>query len=657
MENQAAKKDWVKNAIIVFLAIMLLLTLFSNTITNYSLPQVSIASAYTGQLTTSIRGTGNVTAGDAYTVKGKESRVIASCLVKKGDHVEKGDVIYALEDSESDELIKAEDDLAEKELSYYKELLTSGMDTNDAVKVNNGGASSFNTYIARINEINAEIEECKELILEKQQMLDTLAVGEKQITAAGLKRANDAGIQQKAAEIEKKVATYAQEDAKEAFELTKTHIKNALNDEKTDLNTRRTQITNDTSSSYLSRAYTAINSIYTGLDADKEVSVPSSITAPNVTDTIEVLRGKFNDLKPIAQAKTEYVYLINEAETALNSYNPSLGAMEKLDELNAQIAEIDNILADIDSMQYLNDSSYKEALSRYRSAELNSANAEINTTRITNSNNEVAADIASAKTYADADYKKYENQLKDLQEEKKDLLLTIEKSLSADKFSDDIARKKETIEKLRANAYGATIEAPVSGTIQTLAKVAGESIEPDKELIVIIPDGKDMSVNISVSNDQAKKVKLGDSATLSENLAWNYPDAVLVLEKMSDDTENPGKNTILTFSVSAQDLKVNQSISVVMNTETKDYPIIVPISAVHHDNSGDFIYKLTTKSSALGSRYYATKIGVKKLEQDDSNCAISVTDGELAAYDSVITSSNKTIEAGKLVRLSESSSN
>ena len=35
------RRDWIKNAVIVFLIIMLLLTFFSNTIMNYSLPEVS----------------------------------------------------------------------------------------------------------------------------------------------------------------------------------------------------------------------------------------------------------------------------------------------------------------------------------------------------------------------------------------------------------------------------------------------------------------------------------------------------------------------------------------------------------------------------------------------------------------------------------------
>ena len=43
MERSAARKDWIKNLAIVFLSIMLILTFFSNTIMNSSLPQTAPA--------------------------------------------------------------------------------------------------------------------------------------------------------------------------------------------------------------------------------------------------------------------------------------------------------------------------------------------------------------------------------------------------------------------------------------------------------------------------------------------------------------------------------------------------------------------------------------------------------------------------------------
>ena len=47
-EKAGKRRDWVKNAAIVFLTIMLILTFFSNTIMNYSLPEVAIQYIQSG---------------------------------------------------------------------------------------------------------------------------------------------------------------------------------------------------------------------------------------------------------------------------------------------------------------------------------------------------------------------------------------------------------------------------------------------------------------------------------------------------------------------------------------------------------------------------------------------------------------------------------
>ena len=54
----------MKNAAIVFLTIMLILTFFSNTIMNYSLPEVATQYVQSGSITAKVRGTGNVEATD-----------------------------------------------------------------------------------------------------------------------------------------------------------------------------------------------------------------------------------------------------------------------------------------------------------------------------------------------------------------------------------------------------------------------------------------------------------------------------------------------------------------------------------------------------------------------------------------------------------------
>ena len=97
-ENGGKKRrEWVKNAAIIFLSVMLVLTFFSNTFMNYSLPEVAAQYVQSGTITAKIRGTGTVESGDPYNVKISETRTISSVLVKTGDKVEKGAPLLLLE--------------------------------------------------------------------------------------------------------------------------------------------------------------------------------------------------------------------------------------------------------------------------------------------------------------------------------------------------------------------------------------------------------------------------------------------------------------------------------------------------------------------------------------------------------------------------------
>ena len=126
--NPAKRREWVKNAAIIFLSIMLVLTFFSNTIMNYSLPEVATEYVQSGTITEKVRGTGTITASDPYNVSISESRVISSVAVKAGDEVKKGDPLFYLEDMESTELMDAEKELNSLILAYQLAVITESME-------------------------------------------------------------------------------------------------------------------------------------------------------------------------------------------------------------------------------------------------------------------------------------------------------------------------------------------------------------------------------------------------------------------------------------------------------------------------------------------------------------------------------------------------
>ena len=91
------RKDWIKNILIVFLIILLLLTFFSNTIMNYSLAEVSSSYITSGSISTAIRGTGTIQSVDPYNVTISEGRKVESVNVRKGDTVSKLSLIHISE--------------------------------------------------------------------------------------------------------------------------------------------------------------------------------------------------------------------------------------------------------------------------------------------------------------------------------------------------------------------------------------------------------------------------------------------------------------------------------------------------------------------------------------------------------------------------------
>lgn len=151
-KNSENRRAWVKNAAIIFLTILLLLTFFSNTILNYSLPEVSAQYARYGTLTSAVKVSGTVKANESYNVVYEaeqaeseggtvQSRKVVSVYVKEGDTVTKDSPILALQGGASQQLetVQKEYDTLKREydlalLDDTVGSLTSDKTLNDAKK-------------------------------------------------------------------------------------------------------------------------------------------------------------------------------------------------------------------------------------------------------------------------------------------------------------------------------------------------------------------------------------------------------------------------------------------------------------------------------------------------------------------------------------------
>lgn len=162
--NAGKKREWIKNIAIVFLSVLLILTFFSNTIMNYSLPQVATEYVTSGSISNRIRGTGVVEAIDPYHVVVEETRTIRSVAVKKEEYVEKGDVLYYLEDAESEELEAARELLATAELEYEKMVLNGGVTSARLREIQAGNVQTLEQSQGSISALQTEIDSAQKTV-------------------------------------------------------------------------------------------------------------------------------------------------------------------------------------------------------------------------------------------------------------------------------------------------------------------------------------------------------------------------------------------------------------------------------------------------------------------------------------------------------------
>lgn len=673
-EKTASKRrDWVKNAAIIFLAVMLVLTFFSNTIMNYSLPEVATQYVQRGTITAKVRGTGTVEATDPYNVMVKESRVISSVAVKQGDTVEKDQVIYYLEDAESDELKKAEDELEDLELAYMKGLFGGTISPEIINKVASGRTDTFATYQAKVTDMVNRLEAAKARVDECQKNVDAL-------TLQSTKDTNNATVNTKPDELNRDQATTDLTSAQERFERDKAETI-------ADLNAKISELTSQIADleKLISNAQSSGSTSGSGTTGGTTGGTTATPAPDSYTDqrnrAIENLRAKVTVIGKAAhgdtydisgysleQIKKEYATLYSEKkdaseyQTMFADYNAALLVLQNIEDnasainknygnnqtsladKKAKLAKLQQKLAEVQAITASSDGGVQDAQNR-----LNQANKNISEITAANSQASVAwqnrlADANAALKAAQAVYDL-------LKQEQTELAADINAELDLSKASKDIQEKKDEIAKLKEKSEGSAIVAPVAGTISNLAYVAGETTKPEEAAAVIQVDGKGYTVSFSVTNEQSKKVQVGDVGELQN--AWYYDDAMVTLSAIKPDPESNGQKKLLVFNVTGSSIQAGQSLNISVGQRSAEYELTVPNSAIREDKNGKFILIVESKSGPISNRYIATRVDVEVLASDDNNTAISAG---LYGYEYVITTSTKPVEAGKQVRLNENNS-
>lgn len=647
-ETKVSKREWVKTAAIIFLAILLVLTFFSNTIMNATLPEVAAQQIEGGTINAKIRGSGTVGANETYDVTINQTRKIASVLVKVGQSVNAGDTLFLLEAQESDEVKAAQDELDQLELSYEKSLIDAG---NNSAKENHEvqkARDAYNEALALYHQYSTV--DASQLAAEKtkaEQQLTLLQqaskVAQEQYDARTAEKSN---LENQASELKAQTASLR-------TILDKQGELDAANNT---LKQDEIQYIND------------YNRVLTIAGQDAQVAMSYARYPETLAQKLED-----TDLNGVSTTSVNSVSPLTEDDNTGAGTNPSGGTTittdprlkraqemakayitiatdrEKVNSLQTEVNRLVEDTSGINSVYEAN-AMYQSTLSGYNQIQQQLATFDAETQGL-----KQAADAAAQ---AVTDQQAVVQKLTDAgsaAETVKSTKASLEELLFNQQLGDssyldmqaakeNIEKKKEALAKLTANADELEVKAKVGGVVASIEVTAGNSIGPDTPLAKLNVADRGYTIKISVTAEQAKRVKVGDKADVVNYWGGNVE---AVLENIARDPNTSGNN-LLVFKLTG-DVDPNTNLTLSIGQKSASYDALVPNSAVRTDNNGTFVLALTSKSTPLSTRYTATRVPVQVLAQDDTMSAIS----GIGAGEFVITTSTKPIEAGTQVKLAD----
>lgn len=542
MENKPKNREWVKTAAIIFLAVLLVLTFFSNTINNRLLPEVATVAVTDGSITAKVRATGKVSAIGNNEVKATGTRTVAAVKVKEGQEVNEGDVLFVMGSAADDELEAAVD---ARDSAYFgvKRAKTSYPVDTSSYSLN----AAYNAYLdALLNEETA----WNQYMMALDHSNDPNYINIANQLAAAQNQLSDLNVQL--------------EQYRASLELEMNSAEQA----------------------YFDR-YSYWQVLPEG--PEKEAALAEVNFAYSTFLTAQQnYQNSFLYSDPFVRQISELENTINGLEIQLSSFDNDASAMK---------------------------AKYDAALSARTSAEQAYSSAQAS-----HAASQASLGQQSAAVAIDVE----------------------EAELNLDK-------KQAKVDSLSGEGEDANVYAKVSGIVETVNFSSGDTVTKDDVMCIIEVPDQGYTMSASVTKDQASRLKVGDSAAAS-NYYWGKTITATISSIKSDPKDPQGKR-LITFDIDG-DVTSGQELTVSVGQKSASYDIIVPKSAVMSDNNGNFVLVITSKSSALGNRYFAKRVDIEVLAEDDTSRAIS---GDLGNGDFVITNSSTKINSGDQVRLADNS--
>lgn len=613
MEESKKKKNrrWVTRGMVAFIAILALLTFFSNTVMNMTIPKVIGKQAVRGNLSSTNNSTAVLEAVDKQDVKGIDGRTVHEVIATNWDYVNEGDVILTLEEAEN--------------TTELDELRTRLRTTQRELEYDARRPAETTDYTTLREAVNTAQENL-------QQARDTLAAAQNR----------DATIAAAQAIInENSPLVPGLEAAVTAAAETVEDIQGQISQLESEIASRQEQIDTlvnlgiptptPTPTPGMMAARPGLDKDYIAYEEETPDTSDTSDTTPSDTQPSDTTPS---ETQPSETAPSE----TTPAPTAAPATNSST---DRIGVLRAEIEEREQQIEELQSQ-------LSAALGRRDEASGNLAT-------INSAIEEAEAAIAAAEQLPSVSSAQSSVNLADSS------LSSAQRSLSNSQITDGITRDQaedtrndrlETIEdlerqiaELEARLEVTEITAPISGYVYNMSVSEGDGLAKDRVAFTIVPENSAYTATFSFETSAAQMLNPGMPLSCDAY----YIDTVTIIN-IKPDPDDPRGKRLVKCAVTGEWLSPGESITVVADRTNRDYEHVIPSSAINEDNSGPFVYVIEESSSPLGDKYVVRRVTVTV---DETDGALSAISGEGIDRGMIVTRSEEPLHDGDRVRLED----
>ncbi|MDD2214806.1 MAG: hypothetical protein PHR21_09755 [Oscillospiraceae bacterium] len=198
------------------------------------------------------------------------------------------------------------------------------------------------------------------------------------------------------------------------------------------------------------------------------------------------------------------------------------------------------------------------------------------------------------------------------------------------------------------------VTADQDGTVLSLVEIGAETTEGQVLCSLTDTTGGYRAVT-TLARSVTQKLKLGDRCLIAASSSYDYYG----VEELKGEIvylSRPDESDQVEVRVSLPegDWRQDQSVELKFVREEREYPVCVPLSALHNDNNGDFVLMLQESTTVMGTQNKAIRVPVNIKAKNSSLAAV---EGSLSTWDSIIVASSKPVAEGDRVRIAEEISN